>query len=168
MKELIRRAREWDGDAFVELMEMHKQAMYKVARSYLDRDADVADAISDTILDCFLHLQSLKEPKYFKTWLIRILINNCKDIRRKNLSVVQVEDTACFAEREAGDDDREFIRLLEPLDEETRMIMVLHYAQGFHTREIAELMGMKESTVKSRILRARRKLKEEFFPAVAQ
>ena len=76
MKELIRRAREWDGDAFVELMEMHKQAMYKVARSYLDRDADVADAISDTILDCFEHLQSLKEPKYFKTWLIRILINN--------------------------------------------------------------------------------------------
>lgn len=167
MKELIRRAQKMDGEAFVELMELHKQSMYKVARAYLRSEEDAADAISETILDCFEHLCTLREPKYFSTWLIRILINNCKDILEKNRAVTCVEDAGFFEDRAAAEDDREFVRLLEPLDEETRMIMVLHYANGFNTREIAELLQMNESTVKSRIRRAKRKLRAEFFPSIA-
>ncbi len=79
-EELLLRARACDGDAFVELMELHKQSMYKVAKAYLKREEDVADAISETILDCFEHLESLRETRYFGTWLVRILINNCNNI----------------------------------------------------------------------------------------
>ncbi len=61
-------------------MEMNKQSMYKVAKSYLRYEEDVADAMQETILICYEKLGDLKEPKYFKTWMIRILINKCKDI----------------------------------------------------------------------------------------
>ena len=83
-EELLLKARACDGDAFVELMELHKQSMYKVAKAYLKREEDVADAISETILDCFEHLESLRETRYFGTWLVRILINNCNNIRKSN------------------------------------------------------------------------------------
>ena len=62
-EELLLRARACDGDAFVELMELHKQSMYKVAKAYLKREEDVADAISETILDCFEHLEDLRETR---------------------------------------------------------------------------------------------------------
>ena len=73
-EELLLRAKACDGDAFVELMELHKQSMYKVAKAYLKREEDVADAISETILDCFEHLESLRETRYFETWLEGLMV----------------------------------------------------------------------------------------------
>ena len=89
---LILRARNGDADAFVELMEQNKQSMYKTAKAWLSQEEDVADAISETILDCFEHLDTLREPRYFKTWLVRILINNCSNIRRQNQKSGPVAD----------------------------------------------------------------------------
>ena len=62
--------------------------MYKVARGILDNDEDAADAMQDTILTCFEKIHTLKNPEYFKTWMIRILINECNKIHRhyKNFS----------------------------------------------------------------------------------
>ena len=77
---LIRKAKKGDADAFCRLMELETQNMYKIARAYLKNDEDAADAISDTILTCFEKLHTLQNNRYFKTWLIRILINKCKDI----------------------------------------------------------------------------------------
>lgn len=56
--------------------------MYKVAWAYLKNDEDVADAISETILNCYEKLSTLKKDSYFKTWMIRILINNCNEMLR--------------------------------------------------------------------------------------
>ena len=78
---LIRRAKKDDKDAFCRLMDEHLQCMYKMASAYLKNDEDVADAIQDTILSCYENLKSLKQNRYFKTWMLRILINKCKDIR---------------------------------------------------------------------------------------
>ena len=58
------------------------QNMYKVARSILLRDEDVADAISDTILVCWEKIDTLKKNRFFRTWMTRILINKCNDILR--------------------------------------------------------------------------------------
>lgn len=86
MKYLVKRAQRGDKEAFVELMELYKQDLYKVAKSYLRCDEDAADAIQDTILSCYEHLKGLREIGYFKTWMIRILINKCKDILDKSQS----------------------------------------------------------------------------------
>ena len=79
---LVKRAKRKDADAFTELMESQMQNMYKVARSILSRDEDVADAISDTILVCWEKIDTLKKNRFFRTWMTRILINKCNDILR--------------------------------------------------------------------------------------
>ena len=81
MKFLVKKAKRHDNDAFVELMESQKLTMYKVARSYLKSDDDVADAIQETILTCYEKIDSLENEQFFKTWLIRILINKCIEYR---------------------------------------------------------------------------------------
>lgn len=80
MNTLVKRAMNHDVDAFVELMEKNTASMYKVARAFLHNDDDIADAIQDTILTCLEKIGTLREPKYFKTWMIRILINHCNII----------------------------------------------------------------------------------------
>ena len=82
MIQLVKRSISGDADAFLELMEKNSLAMYKVARGILDNDEDAADAMQDTILTCFEKIHTLKNPEYFKTWMIRILINECNKIHR--------------------------------------------------------------------------------------
>lgn len=74
---LVRRARRGDAEAFIALIEACKMSLRRVALSYLKSEEDVADAIQDTILDAYEHIGSLKKEEYFKTWLVRILINRC-------------------------------------------------------------------------------------------
>ena len=80
MIQLVRRAKKKDDQAFIELIDRCKGDLYKVARSYLNNEEDIADAIQETVIDCYEKIGSLREAKYFKTWLTRILINNCNDI----------------------------------------------------------------------------------------
>ena len=77
MENLVKKAKSGDSNAFSQLIRMNTQSMYKVAWAYLKNDEDVADAISETILNCYEKLSTLKKDSYFKTWMIRILINNC-------------------------------------------------------------------------------------------
>ena len=88
---LIRKAKKGDKDAFCRLMDENVQSMYKIAAAYLKNDEDVADAIQDTILSCYENLKSLKQNRYFKTWMIRILINKCKDmIQKKSWLLIRI------------------------------------------------------------------------------
>lgn len=167
IEELLLRAKACDGDAFVELMELHKQSMYKVAKAYLKREEDVADAISETILDCFEHLESLRETRYFGTWLVRILINNCNNIRKSNQHTEYTDQIEVLSGGGKTDErTRAFLDYLEPLEEQDRLLMVLYYVWGFKTREISEILHIKEATVKSRMQRGRQKIKQTFFPMV--
>ena len=85
MEALVTAAKNGDKEAFVQLIRINKQSMYKAAWVYLRNEQDIADALQNTILSCYEKIQGLREVKYFKTWLMRILINECKDIlRQKN------------------------------------------------------------------------------------
>ena len=88
MRQLVKRARDGDGEAFLALMEQYSGAMYKIARSILGNNEDAADAIQETILICFEKIAELRQPRYFKTWMTRILINECRKIIRQNSRIV--------------------------------------------------------------------------------
>lgn len=157
---LIKRAKNGDPDAFVELMEQNKSAMYKTAISILHNDADAADAMQDAILSCWKNIGKLRQDKYFKTWLTRILINCCKDIIRKNGSTVYLES---YDGIDTGSDtslsDRDIKESFEGLSDNYRLILTLYYTQGMTIKEISQLLDMKENTVKTRLSRGRAEFK---------
>ena len=146
--------------AFVRLIEMNKQSMYKVARSYFTNDEDIADAIQDTIETCYRSISHLAEAQYFRTWLTRILINKCIDILRKNKREHPVSEFPEYGESSMELNNYEFNELMNSLDEKYRTILLLYYGEGFKISEIAQLLDMEENTVKTRLSRGRSKFRE--------
>lgn len=160
IEQLVRRAKKRDPDAFTELMQLHEKDMYRTASAILPQDADIADAIQETILTCWEKIDTLQKNRYFKTWMVRILINKCKDILRSGRRVVCVEE---FTEQETGstvesEANLEWKEALQGLDEKYRLIVVLFYAEGLRTAEIGKLLQLPDSTVRTRLARGREQL----------
>ena len=140
LKYLVIKAQQGDAQAFVRLMEMNKQSMYKIARSYFTSDEDIADAIQDTIETCYRSISHLAESEYFRTWLTRILINKCIDIIRKNKREHPVSDFPEYGEVSRELDNSEFNELMNSLDEKYRTILLLYYGEGHggkHSKDTA-------------------------------
>ena len=146
MDALITEAKNGDKEAFVRLIRMNKQSLYKTAWIYLRDEQDIADALQNTILSCYENIQRLREPKYFKTWLMRILINECKDILRQKNHAAELDD---FAEGVHCEELNlcEWKQLLLCLDEESRKIVELYYFDEFSVKEISALLEMNSNTV---------------------
>ena len=144
---------------FIQLVESNKQSMYKIARSYLSNDEDIADAIQDAIESCWRNLDQLEKPAYFRTWMTRILIHKCIDIIRKNRREHPVSDFPEYGAEHKDLDNYEFSELMKSLDEKYRTILLLYYGEGFKISEIAKLLDMEENTVKTRLSRGRQKFR---------
>ena len=159
MDKLVRKARKGDSAAFIELIKCCEQSMYKAAWVYLKNDQDVADAIQETILTCFEKIHTLREPKYFKTWMIRILINHCNKILKKQndfLELENMEQGGCDNEMETF----EWQELLLSLEESSRIIVQLYYYEELSIKEIADILKMNKNTVTTKLSRARKKLRD--------
>lgn len=165
MIQLVKRSISGDADAFLELMEKNSLAMYKVARGILDNDEDAADAMQDTILTCFEKIHTLKNPEYFKTWMIRILINECNKIHRHYKNFSRAEELPEVPGQDMSIEEFEFKEMLGMLDESYRILLVLYYVEGFRIADIASILNMNENTVKTRLVRARVQLKQEYTSA---
>lgn len=155
----MKRAQQHDNQAFVELIESVKCDLYKVARGYLDSPEDIADAIQETIVTCYEKIGKLKEPKHFKTWLIRILMNKCNDIIRAGRKECPMEYLPEQEDKCMELPNYDFEELIDQMDEKYRTILILYYAEGFKIREIAQILEMEENTVKTRLVRGRKQFK---------
>lgn len=137
-----------------------EDTLYHVAKTLLRNDADCADAIQEAIVKAFSNLHTLKQDSYAKTWLIRILINECYAIMRKEKKVVSLEnykteETAVWQENYS-----ELYEAISRLPEEARLSVTLYYMEGYSIKEIAALMDTTESAVKNRLARARARLRD--------
>lgn len=153
---LVKEARLKEPDAFTQLMKFYMKDMYRVAISILHNDEDAADAIQDTILACWEKIQTLKEDKFFKTWMTRILINKCFDIRNVSINMVTYEEN-----EEAVSCDEYNVELKEALaalDEKYRIPMMFFYGQGYRIKEIAQMLHIPVSTIQTRLARGREQL----------
>ena len=163
MQKLIKKALAGDKDAFVALIEKNKLQMYKIARCYLISEEDIGDALQETILSCYKNLHTLKKPAFFKTWMIRILINQCKNILRCNQRSIHMEMDCTDMTTEKFDDHLvEFWDIINRLDEKYRAIIVLRYVYGFRIREISEILELNENTVATRLRRGKVFLKKAY------
>lgn len=162
MENLVKKAKAGDSGAFAQLIRMNTQSMYKVAWAYLKNDEDVADAIQETILKCYEKLSTLKKDSYFKTWMIRILINNCNEMLRHKGRVFPTMEMEEGIFEEPGYVDCEWKEILASLEEKYQVVMLLYYSKSLSVKEIAALLEIRQNTVLTRLSRARKQLRAEY------
>lgn len=132
--------------------------LYRIAQAMLWRDADCADAIQEAVFRGWMKKGQINEPAYFETWLIRILINQCKDVLRRRRRDPLPLDI------ETGQEDRlcENVHLracLKRLPEEYRIPLLLHHLEGYSIRDVAKMLCLPEKRVTARLYRARKALR---------
>ena len=138
-----------------------ERSLYHVAKSLLRNDEDCADAIQNAILKAYGKLHTLKNEKYFKTWVTRIVINESYAILRANKRLISYEE---YMSDEQAAEEEEYSPVFEEITkmkEKYRIPFVLHYVEGYTTTEIAKMLGLSEGAVKTQLFRARNQLKTQ-------
>ena len=149
-----------DREEFTRAVLEYENTLYRVAKSMLGSEADCADTAQNALLRAWERLHTLRDPAYFKTWLTRILINECRAVLRQRARYAPLETE--IAEGEAAPEGGgELYEAVMGLDEKYRLPVVLHYIEGFKTAEIAAMLRLPEGTVKTRLRSAREILREE-------
>ena len=131
--------------------------LYRVAWSQLPQAADREDAVQETIRRAWEKRERLRDERFMQTWVIRILLNVCDNMRRKNARMVPAE----YIPAAQGDTQKDtpLLRVLFSLEEKYRLPLQLRYIEGYSVAEIAEMLKISESNVKARLKRGRDKLK---------
>ncbi|MBR1855407.1 MAG: sigma-70 family RNA polymerase sigma factor [Lachnospiraceae bacterium] len=168
MEALVKMAKAHDKEAFAELIRQQESSMYKVARAILGNDEDAADAMQEALLICWQKIGTLQKEQYFKTWLTRILINQCYDIRAAGKRLVSSELMVETGKEDAAIRRAEWMELLSHLEDKHRIVLVLYYGEGFKVREIAKILELKETTVKDRLVAARKSVEKMLKAEVAE
>jgi len=148
-----------DERSFTEALLQSEPMLYRIACPLLRQEEDRKDALQETALRAWQSRGKLREEKYFKTWITRILINVCHSIRRKNAKYVPADN---LPERPAPPErDSELRVMLEALPEKNREALVLYYLEGMSVKEIAAVLRVPAGTVKYRLHQARKALQVE-------
>ncbi|KAB2336035.1 sigma-70 family RNA polymerase sigma factor [Cytobacillus depressus] len=149
-------AQNGNQEAFIRLIRSCESSLYRIAKGILKEDLDCADAIQETILKSYHSIAKLKNPAYFKTWLIRILINECNDMLKKKQKSILLNTIEHITEPSIADNQFDELReALSKLNEKYRSVVVLFYFEDCSIKEIAQVLKIREGTVKSRLNRAR-------------
>ncbi|WP_040210427.1 sigma-70 family RNA polymerase sigma factor [Clostridium polynesiense] len=145
-------------DSFIHLIEHLESYMYKVSKSMLYSDSDCADAIQETILKAYKNIASIKNPQFFKTWLIRILINECNKINNYKKKVIPMEEIFPDSQGTGITDSLSIEHSISLLEDDLKEAVILYYFEDLPVKEISRVLNIPEGTVKSRLSRARVKL----------
>ncbi|HOA23809.1 MAG TPA: sigma-70 family RNA polymerase sigma factor [Aggregatilineales bacterium] len=170
-QELVIRTLKGDHQAFAELVERHQGVVYNVCYRMLGDRFEAEDAVQETFLRAYRHLRGYDQERPFKTWLLSIASNHCIDrLRRRRFTKLSIEELLpshpALASREIGPEEAavrnersdSFQGMLEELSPKYRAVVVLHYWYDMSCKEIADVLGTQEGTVKSRLFRARQQL----------
>jgi RNA polymerase sigma-70 factor (ECF subfamily) len=177
--ELLHRARQGDGTAFGALIRRHDKHLYRVARSVLD-DQEAEDAVQESYVRAFTGLRDFRGASSLRTWLTRILLNEAFRRKRRRHIMLDISVLRAVQERTSRpihssltarepDPERaaaqaQIRKILENavdnLPSAFRIVFVMRDVEELSLKETAVLLGIREETVKTRLLRARRMLRE--------
>lgn len=145
-------------ERFIELYESVYRDLYRLAYYYLGNSQDAEDAVSETALKAYENYHTLREQTAFKAWIFRILVNQCRmQLRKKSVSgSYELMEEPSYEPR--LEDNMVTKDLLATLSEEERQIVALAVFGGYKGEEIAAMLHMKHSTVRSKYRRALKKL----------
>lgn len=145
---------------FCEYAEKYIDTVYRVAFSMLKNPQDADDITQETFLKLYTFSGRFQSDAHVRNWLIKVAVNGCKNyFRAKWRSHDCLDDyaeTLGFESREQS----ELFSAVNSLEQKHRIVVHLHYFEGYSTKEIAELLSISENTVSTRLHRARAKLKK--------
>lgn len=146
---------------FIKTVSENKIPMFRLAYSIVQNQQDAEDVVSETVLKAYSHLADLRNPKKLKAWLFQILVNESKACQNRKKQIELVADTSSFRENLVNEEAHDtLLEFAYRLDEVFREVIILYYFEEFNVKEIAKILQISEGTVKSRLSRARAKLKQ--------
>jgi RNA polymerase sigma-70 factor (ECF subfamily) len=178
---LVERARNCDGAAIRLIMQRHNRRLFRVARGVLHDDAEAEDVVQETYVRAFTHLDSFRSEAQLSTWLTRIALNEALGRLRRRRITVELKDIDAINDQgearviylpsarqdsdpEAAAAQAEVRRLLEhavdQLPEHFRVVFMLRDIEEMSVEETASHLGLRPETVKTRLHRARRLLRQ--------
>ncbi len=168
LDELVNKAINGDKEAFTNAILSIEKDLYTIAKIKLKNDDDVCEAVQETMISTYNNIKKLKKTEYFKTWVIRILINECNKIyASKRKSYVSLDEMTNLKDdldmNNSILEKIDFNSLIQSLKNDEKTIITLYYYLKYTTKEISTILKINESTVRSKILRSKQKLYKKFI-----
>ena len=160
---LVSSAKNGSAEAFGELYEMYSKDMFRFAYYYLGSYAMAEDCVSECVCLAFQKIGSLRKSSSFKPWLFKILHNCCNSAMREKILATGNVEYSSLTGLSSDEDIGERLSLrqaLAALSGEEREIVILYYCHGYTSREIGEILGMNDATVRSKIMRSGEKMRK--------
>ncbi|WP_419960947.1 sigma-70 family RNA polymerase sigma factor [Psychrobacillus sp. BM2] len=148
-----------DEQAFLLIMQLYKDTLYQTALAFLKNEHDALEAMQEVTFRAYQKIHTVKEPIYVKTWLVRIMMNYCQDQlkKRKRYRSSEMVQEIGFNEDTTHLEINEAIASLSSSEQQ---LIFLKYFQNTKIKEIAELEKIPEGTVKSRLHKALKSLRD--------
>lgn len=162
---LIEQAKNGDEEAFYHLINQKKTELYRMAYVYVQNENDAVEIYQQTIIRAFEGLPKLNDPKYFSTWITRILINCSKTYisKRKNIELVEpadIENLRTISHSNI-EEHLDLWKALYQLDEKYKTVLLLRFYQDYSVSQIADILQCPEGTVKTHIRRGLQTLRQQ-------
>ncbi|MBR0599662.1 sigma-70 family RNA polymerase sigma factor [Clostridiales bacterium BAD-6] len=140
--------------SYISFITEYKTTMYRIAFGYLSEEAKALDAVDEAVYLGYLHRKELRDPNFLKTWLTRILINECYRILRRNKREVTMEEPPEKADFFTAEAALPLKQAVQDLPEDLRKVIVLRYFGGYTIADTAKLLELPEGTVSTRSRKA--------------
>ena len=157
---LVRKSKKGNNSAFSVLIKSYEKDLYKVAIAMTKNEDDALDCIQEAILQAYISIKDLRQDEYFKTWLIKILINKCNALLKKNKKILNLDVSITENDKVEQSEKLELKDSINNLDSDLKIIVILYYYEDMSIKDISESLNVPQGTIKSRLSRARIKLKE--------
>lgn len=144
---------------FCERVSQYRYQFYITAYALLRNEADAEDAVCNAILSGYEHLAQLKNPKKFKSWMLTIIKNEALKLYHKRMELPGDENVEQLLPP-SYDSHNELWDIVQTLNEEYRIVIVFFYYNDLSLRDISDILGISIGTVKSRLNRGRKLLKD--------
>lgn len=152
-----------DKEDFLRLALDAEPTLFHVSFSILHDEQDCADAVQEAILKAYENRHKLKEIKYFKTWIVRIVINECYNILRKKRRFQAYDDAVqrdnTYLSNYIKEEYLDLYQAIDRLGQKEKICVILYYLEDYAVTEIANVLKIPIGTVKSRLSHARKELK---------
>lgn len=160
---LVKRAIKDDREAFEDLINMYFDRLYKEAYLRCKHEEDAKEIVQETIYKAYRNIKSLKEPKYFKTWLSKILINVSNDYMRKNGMIELEHDENDYVKKVHNHDQIEIkidlYNAMDELEDKYKDVIILRYIEDLKIEDISKILERPVNTIKTHIRKAIKDMK---------